>query len=437
MTDLDSVFHTAPLDGALHAAVVAEGLDVRRVDDADRAETDFWLDAVARGFLDPERTDVQREAFFERTAYRRKLGVYDGAAPEPRVPVATFASWGTDLSLPGGTAPACAISSVTVAPTHRRRGLLRQLMAGELRTAASLGFPLAALTVSESSIYGRFGFGAAAIAAAWEIDARRAGWVGPDASGRIDFVSREHGRRVVEQLHERIRPGMPGEVTVPGGYWDRVFGTRPDADKADKLRVLQHRGDDGVVQGIVVYSVTENDDDYAASSVSVSTLLAATDGAYASLWQFLLSMDLIATVRAGELAVDEPLWWMLADQRAAKITLRDHHYLRVLDVPAALDARRYGAADTLVLEVDDPLGIAAGTFVLTVDELGAASVEAVADPPLGELVVHLGVTELSSILLGGVSPVALAKAGRIRTDDPARVARVFVTTEAPRLSFWY
>ncbi|MGO8609645.1 GNAT family N-acetyltransferase, partial [Rhizobium johnstonii] len=77
------------------------------------------------------------------------------------------------MSLPGATVPACAISSVTVAPTHRRRGLLRQLMAGELRTAASVGFPLAALTVSESSIYGRFGFGAAVAAAEWEIDVRR------------------------------------------------------------------------------------------------------------------------------------------------------------------------------------------------------------------------------------------------------------------------
>lgn len=437
MSDLATTFHDAPIDPVLSAGVTAGGLAVRRVDDADRGQTDAWLEAVSRGFLDTERTEVQRQAYFDHTAHRRKVAVFDADAPQPEIPVATFASWGTELSLPGATVPACAISSVTVAPTHRRRGLLRQLMAGELRTAASLGFPLAALTVSESSIYGRFGFGAAVAAAEWEIDVRRAGWVGPAASGRIDFVGKERGRELAELLHARIRPGMTGEVTMPGGAWDRAFGTRPDAEKADRLRVLQFRGDGGQVDGIVLYTVTENEADFASSSIHVNMLLAATDAAYAGLWQFLLSMDLISTIHVSELAVDEPLWWMLADQRAAKISLRDHHYLRVLDVPAALGARRYGAADTLVLDIDDPLGIAGGTFVMTVDDAGAAALDPVDAAPVGELLVRLGVTELSAILLGGVSPVTLAKAGRVHSDDPARVARVFATTEAPRLSFWY
>lgn len=437
MTDLDTTFHAAALGEDLREGIRAAGLDVRRVNDDDRAETDPWLDAVTRGFLDPERSELHRAEFFARTAYRRKLGVYDDGAPEPRVPVATFASWGTELSLPGGTAPACAISSVTVAPTHRRRGLLRHLMVGELRLAASLGFPIASLTVSESSIYGRFGFGAAVIAAHWEIDARRAGWIGPASTGRVDFVSRERGRELVEALHDRIRPGRPGEVPLPGGHWDRTFGTRADAEKADRLRVLQYRSDSGEVLGLAVYSVTEDEADFASSSLSVSTLLATTDDAYATLWRFLLSMDLIGTIHASELAVDEPLWWMLADQRAVKISLRDHHYLRVLDVPAALAARTYDAPGALVLEVDDPLGIAGGTFVLSVDESGAASVDAVDDAPVGELLVRLGVTELSMLMLGGVSAVSLARAGRISTGDPERVARLFQTPSAPRLSFWY
>jgi len=51
--------------------------------------------------------------------------------------------------------------------------------------------------------------------------------------------------------------------------------------------------------------------------------------------------------------------------------------------------------------------------------------------------VRLGVAELSSMMLGGVSAVKLARAGRIETDDPARIARLFATPAAPRLSFWY
>lgn len=239
MTDPARIHHDAPVDPQASAAVEAAGLRVRRVDDADRAQVFSWIDVVARGFLDGEPSETQRESSFERNAYRRRLGVYDEAAPHPEKPVATFASWAAELTVPGSAAvPACAISAVTVAPTHRRRGLLRELMAGELRVAAALGMPLAALTVSESSIYGRFGFGPAAHAASWTIRTRRAAWIGPEAPGRIDFVSRERGREVVEALHERVRRSSPGEVDMPGGHWDRFFGTRPDAEKPGSTRVL-------------------------------------------------------------------------------------------------------------------------------------------------------------------------------------------------------
>ena len=54
-----------------------------------------------------------------------------------------------------------AISMVTVAATHRRRGIARGLLEGELRAAASAGVPMAGLTVTEATIYGRYGFGPA------------------------------------------------------------------------------------------------------------------------------------------------------------------------------------------------------------------------------------------------------------------------------------
>lgn len=436
MSDADD-FHTAPLDADAHAALAVQGLVLRRIDDADRADTDPWLDAVARGFLDGERNDEQRQAFFDRAAYRRKLGVFDESGPQPQVPVATFASWPAELTVPGGAVPASAISAVTVAPTHRRRGILRALMVGELRSALENGMPVAVLTVSESTIYGRFGFAPAAAAAHWKLDVRRARWIGPDAPGRVDFLTRAQGRALAEDLHERARLGSPGEIDMPGGHWDRYFGTRPDAEKPEQLRVVQYRSAAGEVDGVAVYRVTEDEQDFTASVVDISLLLTATDEAYAGLWRFFLSMDLIATINVSELSTAEPLWWMIADQRAATITVRDHQYVRLLDVPATLQARRYDVADTIALEVADPLDLAAGTFVVATDTEGRAEVDAVDDPPLGVPLVRLGVAELSAIVLGGVSPVTLARAGRLHSDDPARLARLFAWTTVPRLSFWY
>lgn len=437
MSDDQQPFHDAPLDAAMSEALANQGLRIEQIDNATRVQNDPWLSAVARGFLEDEPVEVRREAFVGHTAHRRKLGVYDATCPQPEIPVATFASWPTELTVPGGTVQASAISSVTVAPTHRRRGILRSVMAGELRTAASLGLPVAALTVSESTIYGRFGFGAAAAAANWEIRTRRAGWIGPEAPGRVDFVSRDQAREVAEALHERVRVTSPGEIALPGGHLNRFFGTSPDAEKAERLRTIQYRSPAGEVDGLAVYRVVENPDDFSESTLELSWLLAATDDAYAGLWRFLLEMDLIALLRASELGLDEPLWWMIADQRAAKITVTDHQYVRILDVPAALTSRRFGAADTIALEVDDSLGIAGGTFIATTDAEGRATVEAVDAPPAGVPLLRLGVRALSSLFLGGVSVSTLARAGRVEADDPTRIARVFQTVESPRLSFWY
>ncbi|SDG27977.1 GNAT family N-acetyltransferase [Microbacterium sp. 77mftsu3.1] len=436
MSSLDDQFHSAALDDDLTATLDARGLRAARVGDDDQEGTHRWQDAVARGFLGGEPTEAQYTESFARNGYRRKIGVYDAAGVQTDVPVATFASWGTELTLPGGSAvPMCAVSAVTVAPTHRRRGILSALMRGELRTAVSLGFPIAGLTVSESGIYGRFGFAPAVTATSWEISTRRTGWIGPVAPGRIDYITREQGRDAATDLYERIRLSTPGEITMPGGHWDRTFGTRADAEKADKLRVVQYRSPAGEVEGVAVYSITEDDDDWAASIATVSRVVAGTDAAYAGLWRFLLTLDLVGTVRASELSVDEPLWWMIDNKRAARITSRDHHYLRVLDVPATLAARSYDVEDVIALEVTDALGIADGTFVLTAGE--TPGVDVVDDPPLGVPLVRLGVEELSAMLLGAVSPVTLARAGRVETDDPHRVARVFAATTPPRLSFWY
>ncbi|MEZ5213930.1 MAG: sterol carrier protein domain-containing protein [Microbacterium sp.] len=128
---------------------------------------------------------------------------------------------------------------------------------------------------------------------------------------------------------------------------------------------------------------------------------------------------------------------MVDDRRSAR---RDHHGARppLRAHPrraCSLAARRYDVADTVAIEVVDPLEIAGGPFVLTTDVDGAGFVEVADEPPLGLPSLRLGIAELSALLLGGVSAVTLARAGRIETDDPERIARIFQTVSAPRLSF--
>ena len=438
MEDLTARLLAAGTDPAQAEALAAQGLELRRLDGHDPAQAHAWLDAVSRGFLEPERTDAQRTAFEARARGVRLLGVLDAQAPRPDLPVATLTSWAGELTVPGGTVPTCAVSGVTVSPTHRRRGVLRALLTGELRTAAALGLPLASLTVSESAIYGRFGFAPAVLATQATIDVRRAGWVGPVPLGRVDVVARDRVRDVLAALHDRVRVSTPGEMDVPPVVWDELLRLTPEAERPGEVRAVQHRAPGGEVEGVLLYTVTPDSHDDAGATVDVERLVAATPDAYAALWRFVLSMDLVARVRAHDLSSDEPLWWMLADRRAATVTVRDQHYLRVLDVAAALGARRYDVDDALVLEVADPLDIAGGRFLVTVRDGHAtvvrdAPASAVGDAP----VVRLGVGALSAVLLGAVSPVTLARAGLLMADDPARLARLFASVEPVRLSSTY
>ncbi|GAA1993514.1 GNAT family N-acetyltransferase [Microbacterium pumilum] len=435
-----AAFRVAAIDPSTVVRLAGVGLEPRLVSIEDPDAFGNWLQVVARGFLDSERSDEQRTAVRERSAYRRATGIYDDSAPMPEAPVATIASWIGELALPGGAGiPSCAISAVTVAPTHRRRGIARAMLEGELKVADRAGVPIAMLTVSESQLYGRYGFAPAAASASWHIDVKRAHWIGPRPGGRVDFIPRERLRELIAPLHDRVRLSVAGEIDVPGGHWDSYAGTRPDAKDAGSTRAVQYADEAGEVRGVAVYSVRENEKDWTKSTVSVSYLLAETDDAYAALWRFFLELDLIGEVRAHELSVDEPLRWMISDQRAATVMVSDHQYVRILDIVVALEAREYAASGTLVLDVEDALGYAAGSWVLTVDAGGHGHVTA-AEPgnaPDGAVGVQLGVEELSAAYLGGVSLATLAAAGRVRSTDAAAAARVFGWHAVPRLSVWY
>jgi predicted acetyltransferase len=428
--------HDAPVDAAAASRLRETGLELRRMRN-DGDESAAWGAAVSRGFLEPEPTDVQRDATRERWGYRRLIGVRDPAGPTPEWPVGTFSSWVGALSVPGGEIPSCAISSVTVSPTHRRRGIARAMMEGELRTAAAVGVPIASLTASEAPLYGRYGFASAASVAGVELDIKRTAWEGPVPAGRVDFVTRERWRELAPEVFERVRLTRSGEFEMPGGHWDRFAGTRPDADRPERVRAVQYRDAAGAVRGVALYTVTENETDFTKSRVDIQALIADGDDAYAALWRFFVEMDLIQTVRASELSVDEPLLWMLSDRRAATVTVYDHHYVRILDVPATLQARRYRRPGRILLEVTDPLDLTGGRFVMTVDDDGTAAVVPAGVRATATIAVSAGITELSALVLGQVSARVLAAAGRIRATDAVAFDEIFRWDPPARLSYWY
>jgi predicted acetyltransferase len=119
-------------------------------------------------------------------------------------------------------------------------------------------------------------------------------------------------------------------------------------------------------------------------------------------------------------AVDDPLPWAVADPRRVRTSeLTDWLWLRILDVPAALGPRRWGAAGRVVLDVVDRFRPASGgRFAVEAGATGEGAV-ALTDEP-ADLV--LGAEELGAIALGGVAPSVLARAGRITEARPGALA---------------
>jgi len=83
--------------------------------------------------------------------------------------VGTYRSFATRLTVPGGArVDAAAVSAVSVRPTHRRRGILTEMIERDIRESAARGEVASVLIAAEWPIYGRFGYGPAT----WQANSR-------------------------------------------------------------------------------------------------------------------------------------------------------------------------------------------------------------------------------------------------------------------------
>ncbi|MER5473339.1 GNAT family N-acetyltransferase [Streptomyces sp. NPDC002935] len=373
-----------------------------------------WLRALKTGFLrSPAVSEQEAEARASGLLLPRTLGAFDGSRC-----VATFRSFPQELTVVGGAVvPADAISNVTVSPTHRRRGLLTRMMEADLAAARKRGDVVATLIAAEYPIYGRYGFGPVTTSAEWTVDVPRTGldprWAGPADGGRIDLVDAEDVRKAGPELHERLRRGLPGAVSRDARWWQVNTGLLKLGDPWKEPFYAAYRSASGEVEGLVAYESDDNwgDSNQPRNTADVKWLLAVTPAAERALWQYLCSIDWITRVKSGRRAPDDLLPHFLPDPRAARITTQsDWLWVRILDVVRALQARTYGAAGTLVLEVMDESGPDGGRYRLQVAPDGTATCE----PTTESAQLVLSIADLAMLWLGDESAVRLVALGRVR-----------------------
>jgi predicted acetyltransferase len=207
----------------------------------------------------------------------------------------------------------------------------------------------------------------------------------------------------------------------------------PENDRggAGARAYVVHEDGDGVPDGYVSYRKQFKwEGAQRAHTITVNDVYSTSPAVHAELWRFLLDLDLVDEVQARNRPLDDPLRWLLSNPRELRTTgITDFLWLLVVDVPAAMAARGYGAETELVLEIAGPV---TERYRLSTGPTSAHCRRA-HDGEKTDLV--LGRRDLGAIYLGGCRPSVMAAAGRIQESRPGALARADAAFASPLAPF--
>jgi predicted acetyltransferase len=401
----------------------------RFVDAKDRQEEFREVDRLAFGMT----SEPEVEAVVPVTLdWDRAVAVEDAQGRFAGV----HASFPFTMPVPGASVRTSGLTWVGVRPDHRRRGLLQAMIATHFERSLSRGEPVSALFAAEAGIYGRFGYGSAADDLHLTLE-RRAALRDVAGSGdltvRLDSLDPSVHGDVVDAVHRAAGRGRPGWITRDTEVLRARHLVDPPAWRrgGEPLRIVTvsaavpgghhgHTTADGDVRGYALFRRTERwEGGRPRSTVHVRELAAVDATAAHRLWSFLLDLDLTVSVETSMLAVDDALTHLLVDPRSATARVQDNVWVRLLDLPVALAARRYAAPLDLVLSVtDDRLPGNAGSWRLRTTTADAGAYTAEVERTSASPDLSVDVRELGAAYLGGRSLAAMAPAGLVTEHTP-------------------
>ncbi|WP_280269565.1 GNAT family N-acetyltransferase [Nocardia wallacei] len=376
---------------------ITSDITIRTATEADLPATGTLLANAFGGPLPPEVADVYVEQGLRLFPQERRILAVDGDRIVGNTQDTTMT-----LTVPGErTVEASGVAAVAVAPTHRRRGILRAMYTELHRRTEAAGLPLTIFTASQGTIYGRFGYGPAVIENRVTIDRRFAEFLptAPDPGG-VELMGGDDAAALLPRIYDRWRRLTPGAQVQPEPAWTRKLA---QWRSGHGLFALVHP--DG-------YALYRHEHPDAGAKADVVEFRALTTEAHAALWRTLLGLDLVQTVEA-TLSPEDPLPYLLTDPRLVRTIGRyDGLWARVMDVPAALTARGYSEDLDIALGVHDPFRDAGGTFALRIRD-GIAE----CGPTTRTPDIELGIDVLGSLYLGAHRARTFAAANRLQAKD--------------------
>lgn len=353
----------------------------------------------------------------------RTVGAFEGGALVAAAQAEPFR-----LTVPGGRVAAGGIAGVMVLPTHRRRGILTELVRRQLAEIRARGEPVAALYTSEGAIYGRFGFGVATYESRQRVARHRSAFRSPVSTAGLRLAALPEAAEAMAGIAAAATDAQPGSVNRPAGWW-RWLAASPPPGGPEWQVVLRAEGDGfALYEPRIDFSVPTLD----GGSLRVVHLFAGTPAAYAALWRYCLDVDLMDEVVATRRPVDEPVRHLLADPRALETQVWDGLWIRLVDAEAALNARGYPASGRVTLRLADPF-CPWNEGVYEVGEGGCR-------PTRAEPELVLTADALAACYLGGNRFSTLARAGIVeerREGAAERADALFASPRAPWCAYHF
>ena len=330
--------------------------------------------------------------------------------------------------MPGASVPCAGVTVVGTYPTHRRRGVLRAMMRAQLDDVHERGDPVAMQWASDELIYGRFGYGLASWVGDASIPREAQFTVSVEHRRRLRLVEKQEALELFPQVWELLRPQIPGMLGRTSAWWEsRILFDSPEGRHGAGPMHFVALELDGRAEGYAVYRHRPKwEHGVPSGEVEVLEAMALDGAATAELWRFLLDIDWSAKTSMFLLPVDHQLFHLLANPRRMNYRIFDGLWVRLVDVGAALSARRYAQDGSIVFDVIDSFcPWNEGRWKL---ENGVASrTEGAAD-------LRLDVALLGGSYLGAIAFSALLRSGRLEELTPEAAARadaLFLWNRAP------
>ena len=354
------------------------------------------------------------------------LCAFDG----PRL-VASYSTIPFTMRANGNAVPMGGVSTVGTLPEYRRRGLMSRITLQAFADMRERGQAVAALWASQAAIYQRYGFGMVTLMRNYQVDITD-----------IDFHDGDGGASEVERLdvtagYDLVKQVYIGFIAHRMCYVHRgrplwLHNALEESEAEGPIHIALSRDGDGTPDGYMVYTLRHDRRDHPSRSqeIRIRDLAWLTPSAYRSLWSFVKRHDLVGSVCWNNAPSDDPAAEYFLEPRLLNARDFEGMWLRIVDVPTALEGRGWDAGGELTLGISEdriaPWNV--GAWRLCVSGRTAE-----VSPAKGNADIVLPVKALALLYAGRRSARELAAWGMLEGSPDAlrRADALFATRHAP------